>query len=139
VRVAGSWSLLVAIVVGVLAVVGLICYLLAIATDLERSSALLLAWTGAMVWSIGKRRAFMVWLAAGQWLLWAYELVSAIAEVRDWPASHKHEIAVVGDWLDLPELACALIALVVLVWYGSSSQPGLRSRFRSRSSPASER
>jgi hypothetical protein len=118
-------------------VLGLAIYLFVVANNIERFSALWLVLAGLAIWSIAPPRdAYQIWFVSGALLLGTFGLFNAVAKARDWPASQMHQLAVLGDWARLPAIACWMVAVAIRIWYGSASQPGLRSRFRPPSSPA---
>jgi hypothetical protein len=104
----------IAVVVGVLAMLGIFLYAQGSANPFL-FSVLVLGWTGLLVLAIAKRYAANAWIAAGQVLVMTCQLVNSIAEARDWPASQIHEIAVVGYWLLVPATTPVVVALAMLV------------------------
>jgi hypothetical protein len=78
-------------------------------------AALLPVFACLLVYAAAKRLAWLILVSAGALLLFTWEVVNSFAEARHWAASQMHEIALAGDWLELPLLACSAIALVIVV------------------------
>ncbi len=98
--------------------VGMVIYLLTKAPLLASNSALLLAWTGLLLFWIDKRVRVNVYVAACFLILTTFWLVQAIAQARGWPASQLHQINVISDWLLLPAAACLPIQTAIMVRFG---------------------
>ncbi len=116
-------------VIAVIPGMGAGIYLMVIGTPLEDSIATLVAFTGVLIFQIVKRHrdASNVWLLAGVVLPATWQVVSAFAQHRGWPA---HELAVVasaGDWVRWAVLpACIGMSIVVGIRSGSLNWPPWR-------------
>lgn len=119
------------VLLAVVAVIGLILYLIFDATSLELWAV---TWLAAMVTLVTVIRgrpkqdqAFYYWESAGALLAATWELVNAIAHHRGWAPGQLHFIALIGQGTRVVSLGCACVGIAFGIRSGS---------FRWRSSSA---
>ena len=112
VETARSLLTIIAIIAAIPALAFAVYLLIFVGTNLEFLVALGLLWTALLISAIVRRDQSGGWLAAGVILVTAWQLVSALAQRRGWPAGQLHFIALAGDAVRLIAVACIAAAIV---------------------------
>jgi hypothetical protein len=111
------------ILLAVLAVIGLILYLIFAGTSLELWAVTWLVLMVTLVTVIRGRpkrdQAFYYWESAAALLTATWELVSGLAHHRGWAPGQLHFIAVIGQGTRVISLGCACVGIVVGIRSGS--------------------
>jgi hypothetical protein len=113
----------VLVLLAVVAVIGLILYLIFDATSLELWAATWLAAAVTLIAAIGRQpkrdQAFYYWESAAALLTATWEIVNAIAHHRGWASGQLHFIAVVGQGTRVVSLGCACVGIAFGIRSGS--------------------
>ena len=125
---AGRMLLLAAVILVLLALLGLAIYWLTLATTLELYGALTALWVALFIKSVVERRAdrWFPWLAAGVLVGFSFDLATALAHHRHWSASSLHSLALTGDVAD--GVVAVLFGVVAVIWIWTVGLPWLRRR-----------
>ena len=111
------------VLLAVVAVIGLILYLILDGTSLELWAVTWLVLTGTFITVIHRQpkrdQAFYYWESAGALLTATWELINALARHRGWAPGQLHLIAVIGQGTRVISLGCAFVGVAIGVRAGS--------------------
>jgi hypothetical protein len=127
---------LIALVAAVPAVLGLIIYLLVIATNLERLGCNCLLAAGVFIQAVARRPrgpAHLGWLVTSWLLVATWNLFTAFAQQRRWPPGQLHSLTLTGYGVSSVAAVVLGVALVLDIRAGGFGQRWAASRTKGQS------